>query len=95
MFAKLAAIKKLDWVGIQLYALLGGVAVGAVYAALHFGWFRNPWELAVFLVVCVCFLAIGLPTQTAPQRPPPTRDAWDGGFQDMDSASHNMAKKDH
>ncbi len=92
MFAKLAAIKKLDWVGIQLYALLGGVAVGAVYAALHFGWFRSPWELAAFLVVCVCFLAIGLPKRTAPQRPPPTRDAWDGGFSDMDDASDKMSK---
>ena len=49
----------------------------------------------VFVVVCVTFLVIGLPTQTTPQRPPPTRDAWDGGFQDMDSAGHHMAKKDH
>src|SRR5271170_6327978 len=67
MFAKLAAIKSIDTVGLLLWLALGGLAVAAGYAALHFGWFRSPWELAGWLVVCISFLVIGLPSQSPPQ----------------------------
>ena len=67
MLAKLQAIRNLDTVGLVIALAFVGLAVGATYAALHFGWFRSPWELAGWLVVCMSFLVIGLPSQSAPQ----------------------------
>src|SRR5277367_6402395 len=67
MLAKLQAIKNLDVVGASIALAFVGLAVGATYAALHFGWFRSPWELAVWLVVCISFLVIGLPSQGGTQ----------------------------
>lgn len=67
MSSKLEAIKQLDTVGIAIALVLGGLALASGYAALHFGWFRSPWELAVWLVVCVAFLVIGLPSQSGTQ----------------------------
>jgi hypothetical protein len=62
-------VKKIDALGAVLLAVLVALAVGAVYAALHFGWFRSPWELAGWLFVGGCFIAFGLSTQGA--SPPP------------------------
>jgi hypothetical protein len=31
----------------------------------------------------------------APSAPPPTREAWKGGFEPMDSAADSMSRKDH
>ena len=58
-------VKKIDALGAVLLAVLVALAIGAVYAALHFGWFRSPWELAAVLFVGGCFVAFGLSTQGA------------------------------
>ena len=65
MPSKLEAIRKLDAFGLLLLLGLAALAVGAGCAALYFGWFRSPWQLAVWLVVCVAFLVVGLPTTKA------------------------------
>jgi hypothetical protein len=56
-------MKKIDKLGLILVAVLAALACGAGYAALHFGWFRSPWELAGWLVVGFAFLAAGLGVQ--------------------------------
>jgi fatty acid desaturase len=56
-------MRKIDKLGMALVAVLAALACGAGYAALHFGWFRSPWELAAWLVVGVAFLAAGLGVQ--------------------------------
>lgn len=56
-------MKKIDKLGLTLVAVLAALALGAGYAALHFGWFRSPWELAGWLVVGFAFLAVGLGVQ--------------------------------
>ena len=53
-------VKKIDALGAVLLAVLVALALGAVYAALHFGWFRSPWEMAAVLFVGGCFVAFGL-----------------------------------
>jgi hypothetical protein len=57
------AVKKIDKLGLALVAVLAVLALGAGFAALHFGWFRSPWELAGWLVVGFAFLAAGLGVQ--------------------------------
>jgi hypothetical protein len=57
------AMKRIDAIGLGLVAVLAALALGAGYAALHFGWFRSPWELAGWLVVGIAFLAAGLGVQ--------------------------------
>lgn len=57
----LEAVKKVDTFVVLLVAVLAALATGAVYAALHFGWFGSPWQFAVWLLVCVAFLAAGVP----------------------------------
>ncbi len=54
--------KRVDTLVVLLVAVMAVLAAGAIYAALHFGWFGNPWELALWLLVCVAFLAAGVPT---------------------------------
>lgn len=54
------AVKKIDRLGLTLVAVLAAIALGAGYAALYFGWFRSPWELAAWLVVGLAFVAAGL-----------------------------------
>ena len=54
------AIKRFDALGLGLAAGLAALALGGAYAALHFGWFRSPWELAGWLVVGLAFVAAGL-----------------------------------
>jgi hypothetical protein len=54
------AIKRIDAIGLCLASMLAVLALGAAYAALHFGWFRSPWELAGWLLVGFAFLAAGL-----------------------------------
>ena len=58
------AFKKVDRLGLTLAAALAALALGGGYAALHFGWFRSPWELAGWLVVGFAFLAAGLGLQS-------------------------------
>jgi len=57
------AIKKIDMLGVTLAAVLAALALGAGFAALHFGWFGSPWELAGWLVVGFAFVAAGLGVQ--------------------------------
>jgi hypothetical protein len=57
------AIKKIDTLGLTLAAVLMVLALGAGFAALHFGWFSSPWELAGWLVVGFAFVAAGLGVQ--------------------------------
>ena len=54
------AVRKIDKLGAALLAALAALALGAGFAALHFGWFRSPWELAGWLVVGLAFVAAGL-----------------------------------
>jgi len=53
--------KRVDTLVVLLVAVLTVLVSGAVYAALHFGWFGSPWQLAVWLLVCVAFLVVGVP----------------------------------
>jgi membrane protein implicated in regulation of membrane protease activity len=57
----LEAIKRVDALVVLLIAILAALAIGAVYAALYLGWFGSPWQLATWLVICVAFLAAGVP----------------------------------
>lgn len=57
----LEAIKKVDGLVVLLVVALAALAIGAVCAALYFGWFGSPWQLATWLVICVAFLAAGVP----------------------------------
>jgi type IV secretion system protein VirD4 len=57
--------RRFDAIGAGLLAAIAVLAAVAGWAALHFGWFRSPWELAGLVVVCAAFLAVGLPSQTA------------------------------
>lgn len=57
------ALGRIDALGLGLVALLAALACGAAYAALHFGWFRSPWELAGWLVVALAFVVAGLGVQ--------------------------------
>ncbi len=54
-------MKRIDTLVVLLVAALAALATGAVYAALYFGWFGSPWQLAAWLLVCVAFLAAGIP----------------------------------
>jgi hypothetical protein len=54
------AIKRIDAIGLGLASVLAALALGAAYAALYFGWFRSPWELAGWLMVGLAFVAAGL-----------------------------------
>ena len=53
--------KRVDTLVVLLVAILAALVVAAVYTALHFGWFGSPSELAVWLLVCVAFLVVGVP----------------------------------
>ena len=53
--------KRVDTLVVLLVAILAALAMAAVYAALHFGWFGSPSQLAVWLLVCVAFLVVGVP----------------------------------
>jgi hypothetical protein len=57
----LEAIKGIDTLIVLLVTVLAALATGAVYAALHLGWFDSPSRLTVWLLICVAFLAAGAP----------------------------------
>ncbi len=57
------AIKKIDKLGTALVAVLSVLAAGAAYAALRFGWFHSPWEMALWLGIGLAFLLGGVGTQ--------------------------------
>ncbi len=65
---KIGKRRGLDVVGVLLFGVLGLGAVAAGCAALHFGWFSSPWELAAWLIVCTAFLVVGLPRQGGTQQ---------------------------
>ena len=67
MSSKLETLRNLDALAVSILLAIGGLAVAAGYAALHFGCFCSPWEFAAWLFVCTAFLVVGLQTQTAPQ----------------------------
>lgn len=54
------AVRGIDKIGVGLVSVLAGLAFAGAYAALHFGWFRSPWEMAVWLVVGFAFVAAGV-----------------------------------
>ncbi len=58
----------LDALSVLILLALAALALGAGYAALHFGWFGSPWQFAAWLFVCLAFLVVGLQTQPAPQQ---------------------------
>ena len=54
-------MRELDTLGLLLLAGLAALAVSAGMALIEFGFFK-PWELAVFLLVGLAFVAVGLPS---------------------------------
>ncbi len=50
-----------DALGLLLLAGLAALAVGVGAALIAFGLFK-PWELALFLLVGIAFVAVGLPS---------------------------------
>jgi hypothetical protein len=54
-------IRRFDKLVVVLVAVPAALAVAAIYAALHFGWFSSPWQLAAWLVICVAFVVVGVP----------------------------------
>jgi hypothetical protein len=56
-------MRKIDKTGLCLAAVLAALALASAYAALHFGWFSSPWQLAGWLVVGFAFVAAGLGVQ--------------------------------
>ena len=59
-------MRKIDKTGLCLAAVLAALALASAYAALHFGWFSSPWELAGWLLVGFAFVAAGLGVQGNP-----------------------------
>jgi len=53
-------MKGIDKIGLGLVSVLATLALAGAYAALHFGWFRGPWEMAIWLVAGLAFLAAGV-----------------------------------
>ena len=56
-------MRKIDKTGLCLAAVLAALALASAYAALHFGWFSSPWQLAGWFVVGFAFVAAGLGVQ--------------------------------
>ncbi len=50
-----------DALGLLLLAGLAALAVGVGASVIEFGFFK-PWELALFLLVGIAFVAVGLPS---------------------------------
>ena len=53
-------IRGIDKIGLGLVSMLAVLAFAGAYAALHFGWFRSPGEMAIWLAVGLAFLAAGV-----------------------------------
>lgn len=53
-----------DALGLLLLAGLAALAASAGMALIEFGLFK-PWELALFLLVGIAFVAVGLPSPGA------------------------------
>src|ERR1700759_349081 len=65
----LERVRRIDRVALCLMSGLAAVAVAAVFAALHLGWFHSLWEMAAWLGGCFALLAVGLGIQSnAPAR---------------------------
>jgi hypothetical protein len=54
-----------DALGLLLLALLIALALAGGAALIEFGFFK-PWELALFLLVGIAFVAVGLPSHGVP-----------------------------
>ncbi len=54
-------MRELDALGLLLLAGLAALAVAVGAALIEFGRF-TPWELAIFLLVGIAFVAVGLPS---------------------------------
>src|ERR1700685_3921977 len=52
--------RRFDAISVLLLSCLAAAAVGVGAALIYFGYF-TPWEFALWLVVCLAFLAVGLP----------------------------------
>lgn len=53
--------RRFDATAILLFSCLAVAAVGVGVALICFGYF-SPWEFGLWLVVCLAFLAVGLPS---------------------------------
>lgn len=51
---------RFDPLGVVFLVVLVAVAGAVGYAALAFGWFRSPWEMAGWLVAATAFVAAGI-----------------------------------
>ncbi len=51
---------RFDMLGVVFLVVLAALAGGSGYAALEFGWFRSPWEMAGWLVAATAFVAAGI-----------------------------------
>jgi membrane protein implicated in regulation of membrane protease activity len=56
-----AVMKRIDPLVVLLVAILAAFAIAASYAALHFGWFGSPWQFAMWLLISLAFLVVGVP----------------------------------
>ncbi len=54
-----------DALGLLLLAALAALAASVGAALIEFGLFK-PWELALFLLVGIAFVAVGLPSHSVP-----------------------------
>ncbi len=55
-------MKRIDTLVVLLLAVIVALATAAIYAALHYEWFGTPWKFATWLLICVAFAVVGVPT---------------------------------
>ena len=80
----------LDAVGAFLVLLLVVAACGAAYAALEFGLFRSPWEMAGWLAAGLAFIGAGVGIQS--HRAPKNTSVY-GAAQPADEAEAQAAAR--
>lgn len=59
--------RRLDLFAVCALAVLAALALGAAYAALHYGLFGSVWQLALWALLVVAFVTVGLPGQVERQ----------------------------
>jgi hypothetical protein len=87
-------MRKIDKTGLTLAAVLAALACGAAYAALHFGWFRSPWELGLWLCIGLAFLlgGVGVQVHRAPRNTNVHGDARPASESEAEAAARSGTK---
>jgi hypothetical protein len=55
-------MKRIDALVVLLFAVILALVAAAIYAALRFEWFGTPWHFASWLLICLAFVVVGVPT---------------------------------